>query len=62
MVTPPLEPGTHEVVANVTTEGKVLPPATARIDVAKRTEAQAAYAKQMADLPPLNERMRDLEG
>jgi hypothetical protein len=60
--TPPLEPGVHEIVANASTDGNPLGPATIRITVAKRNEAQEAYARLMADLPPLSERMRDAEG
>lgn len=60
--TPPLEPGVHDVVVNASTSGNPLSPATIRINVAKRSEKQEAYAKLMADLPPLSERMRDAEG
>lgn len=60
--TPPLEPGVHEIVANASTDGNPLGPATISITVAKRSVGQEAYTKLMADLPPLSERMRDAEG
>lgn len=59
--TPPLAPGVHEIVANASTDGNPLGPATIRITVAKRNVGQEEYAKLMADLPPLSQRMRDAE-
>lgn len=60
--TQPLEPGVHEIVAKATSGGKRIGPATIRITVAERSEDQQAYARIMASLPPLSERMRDAKG
>ena len=59
--TPPLEPGVHEIVATASTNGNALDPATIRITVANRNEDQDAYAKLLAALPSLSERIRDAE-
>jgi hypothetical protein len=59
--TPPLEPGVHEIVATASTIGNPLGPATISITVANRNEDQEAYAKLLATLPPLSERLRDAE-
>ena len=59
--TPPLEPGVHEIVATASNDGNPLGPATISVTVADRNEDQAAYAKLLAALPPLSERLRDAE-
>lgn len=59
-MTAPLEPGVHDIVVHAVVGGTALK-AGVQLTVAPRNEDQDRFAKVMADLPPLAERMRDGE-